>query len=62
MTTKPNDTTRLDFITTFGLRLERDMALGVWKLCIGDRTAMGKTPRKAIDQALRFTKAGGAND
>lgn len=56
MTAKPTDQDRLTFLTQFRLNLGFDADVGVWYVSVGKGRAIGSTPRKAIDEAIKWTR------
>jgi hypothetical protein len=57
MTPKPDDRARLDFIASFrvALTFDHDSRLWLVEMAGGYRT-LGKTPRQAVDEAMRWTR------
>lgn len=56
MNTKPTDQDRLNFLTQFRCCLAFDGETNLWHVRIGNRMALGSTPRKAIDEAIKWTR------
>jgi len=56
MTTKPTDQDRLNFLTHFRCSLEFDYAIGMWSIKMAKGRSLGSTPRKAIDEAIKWTR------
>lgn len=56
MTTKPNDQDRLNFLTQFRCSLAFNGESGMWQIKMAKGLSLGSTPRKAIDEAIKWTK------
>ena len=56
MNPKPNDQDRLNFLTQFRCTLAFDGSIGQWNVKMGKGVALGKNPRQAIDEAIKWTK------
>ena len=56
MSPKPTDQDRLNFLTQFQAWLVYHEDQNVWVVQMGRSQAIGKTPRKAIDEAIKWTR------
>lgn len=59
MTPKPNDKARLDFLGQCAWRMVYDAEAKHWKIYLGAYTAIGKTLRKAADEAIKWSNKAG---
>lgn len=56
MTAKPNDQDRLNFLTQFRLNLVFNGEVDKWQIRMAKGVILETTPRKAIDEAIKWTR------